>query len=138
MRAQGSVELLIILSGVMLALLVIISTAYAQLYSFQGRMGAGWAQAGVNELADAAARVYSSGPGSSARVFLEVPDNVEPGRVFVREHVINIGVKTSAGTRDINARTSAPVEGALPTQPGGSWINVVAYEGKVVISPESA
>ncbi len=138
MRAQGSVELLIILSGVMLVLLVIISTAYDQLASYQTRTSIGWAQVGVDELADAAARVYSSGPGSSERVFLNMPDNTEPDRVFVRERTINIGLKTGSGTRDINARVRVPVEGNLPAESGGFWMNVVAYEGKVRISPESA
>ena len=138
MRAQGSVELIIILSGVMLILLVITSTAYEQLASYQRGMEIGWAQVGVNELADAAARVYSSGPGSSERVFLNMPENLEPSRIFIRERTINIGVRTSLGVRDINARTSAPVEGSLPAKSGGFWMDVLAYEGKVGISPESA
>jgi hypothetical protein len=136
MRAQASVELLIILAIAMTLLGAIIMSGSRQLQHGQTMLRLTQARASVNDLAHAADAVYREGEGSVRKVSVTIPDGVAPDRIFVDGKFINIGVYVEGGDSDVNAISIAELKGSLPTAPGTYWIFVGAKSGCVAIGAD--
>ena len=133
MKAQASVELLIILAIAMAMLGAIIATGSKQLNHGQTMLRLTQARAGVNDLAHAADLVYREGEGSVRKVRVTIPDGVAPERIFIDGRFINIGVFVEGGESDVNAMSTAQLKGSLPDSPGTYWIYAGERSGCVVI-----
>ncbi|MFH1447762.1 MAG: hypothetical protein ABIG39_02770 [Candidatus Micrarchaeota archaeon] len=136
MKAQASVELLIILAITMTFLGAIIMSGTKQLQHGQTMLRLTQARAAVNDISHAADIVYKEGDGSVRKVRITIPDGVAPERVFVDGRFVNIGVYVEGGDSDVNAMSIAELNGALPAQPGTYWIFVAAMEGCVVVGAD--
>ncbi len=136
MRAQASVELLIILAIAMTLLGVIITSGSRELEHGQTMLRLTQARSAVNDVAHAADVVYREGEGAVRKVRVTIPDGVSPERVFVDGGIVNIGVYVSGGESDVNAMSIAELKGALPYESGTYWVYVKALKGCVVVGPE--
>jgi hypothetical protein len=136
MKAQASVELLIILAIAMTLLGAIIVSGSRQMAHGQTMLRLTQARSAVNDLANAADVVYREGEGSVRKVSVTIPDAVAPDKVFVDGKFINIGVYVEGGETDVNALSVAELFGELPKTPGTYWVFVGAKGGCVVIGTE--
>jgi hypothetical protein len=136
MRAQASVELLIILAIAMTLLGVVITTGSEQLSHGQTMLRLTQARAAVNDIAQASDVVYKEGEGSVRKIRITIPDGVVPDRVFVDGRMVNIGLYVKGGDSDVNAMSIAEMSGALPSEAGTYWIFVGARDGCVVVGPD--
>lgn len=136
MKAQASVELLIILAIAMTLLGAIITSGSRQLQHGQTMLRLTQARSAVNDLAHAADVVYSEGEGSVRKVRVTIPDGVAPDRIFVDGRFINIGVYVEGGDSDVNAMSMAQLKGSLPDSPGTYWIYVGNNNGCVAIGAD--
>ncbi|MCX6775910.1 MAG: hypothetical protein NT130_03630 [Candidatus Micrarchaeota archaeon] len=134
-RAQGAIELLVILAMIALAGLVIYSTSQNTLAESSKALIVSQARATVNDLSSAASEVYSEGVGARRKVYITIPEGVDSSKVYVNNTMINIGLKIGGQTSDINTQTSMRLlQGSdFPTTPGGYWVDVVAKNGYVLI-----
>jgi len=133
LRAQGAIELLIILAMIAAAGLIIYSTSQNKFAESNKALIVSQARATVNDLSSAASEVYSEGVGAKRKVYIVIPEGVS--NVSVNNTMINIRLKIEGQISDINTQTSMRlVQGSdFPTTPGGYWVNVVAKNGYVLI-----
>ena len=132
-RGQASTELLVIL-----AIMLIVFAGVIALTS-QGTADIGRvrsqrdARASVDDLARAADLVYFQGKGARRQVFVKLPSDYDPGASYIQNDTILIRV----GGTDYAATSKAPMQGQLPTAPGGSMVWVVSNGTYVIISNSS-
>jgi len=135
LRAQGAIELLVILAMIATVGLIIYSASQNTLAGSNKALIVSQARATVNDLSSAASEVYSEGVGAKRKIYIVIPEGVDPSRVYVNNTVINIGLKIEGQTSDINTQTGMRLlQGSdFPTSPGGYWVEVVAKNGYVLI-----
>jgi hypothetical protein len=135
-KAQGAMELLILLALITFVGLIIYSSSQTSLSQSNKLLITSQARATVNDLASAASEVYSEGVGARRKVYVTIPEGVDSARVYANNTMINIGLNLSPNTTtDINTQTTMRVvQGAdFPTTPGSYWVYVTAQEGYVII-----
>lgn len=133
MRGQASVELLIILSVSLVALAAIVSFAYQEMDNAKTAENISKTQLALNSVADASEQVWSEGVGSQRLVQIDLPEGIAGERVFIDDHLLNIGVHTPNGVTDVNAYSKALLQGTLPNESGVRFVYVQAAEGFVFI-----
>jgi hypothetical protein len=138
MKAQASVELLVILAIAMTMLGAIIASGSQEMGHGQTMLRLTQAREAANDITHSADVVYKEGDGSVRKVRVTIPDGVAPDRVFVDGRFVNIGVYVEGGESDVNAMSVAQLNGSLPTSPGTYWIYVGAREGCVVVGADIA
>ncbi len=137
MRAQSSVEVIIILTGLMLVLGIMLDAGGIRLSDTRTYADAEIARAGINGIASAADEVYSEGAGSERLVQLVLPTTTVAGASFVDGRLLGIQLQGPRGPMDINAQSSAPLQGTLPDVAGEHTVRVRAVQGSVVIGKTS-
>ncbi|MDO8339322.1 MAG: hypothetical protein Q7T16_01555 [Candidatus Burarchaeum sp.] len=137
MRAQSSVEVIIILTGLMLVLGIMLDAGGIRLSDTRTYADAEIARAGINGIASAADEVYSEGAGSERLVQLVLPATVVKGASFVDGNLLGVQIRGPRGPMDINAQSSAPLQGSLPDVAGEHTVRVRAVQGAVVIGKTS-
>jgi hypothetical protein len=136
MRAQSSVEVIIILAGVLIVLAFIYAASQEQLTQSGNQVRVSQARLSVALLASAAQEAYSEGPGSVRTVSVTIPEGNVGSRTGVfNQSMINIGLYVGNSTSDINEMVPfVLVQGAnFPTQPGTYSVNVRSFEGYVML-----
>jgi len=137
MKAQASVELLMILVALLLVLGVVLEVSGGRLRDAQAYADVKIAQNGIDNIAAAADEAYSDGSGSERTVKLILPSKVVAGRSFVEGNLLGVGIETAEGITDLNARSDAPLQGSLPDAQGEYTVRVRAMEGYVLIGESS-
>lgn len=134
-KAQGAIELLVLLALIAVAGLVIYSSSQTNLSQSKRALITSQARAAVNDLATAASQVYSEGFGAKRMVYITIPEGTISSRVYANNSIINIGVSIDSTITDINTQTTMKVvQGAdFPTTPGSYWVPVTARAGYVLI-----
>ena len=137
MKGQTSVEVIIILTGLMLVLGIMLDAGGVRLSDTRTYADAEIAGAGINGIASAADEVYAEGAGSERLVKLVLPATVVTGASFVDGNLLGIQLQGPRGPMDINAYSSAPLQGSLPDVAGEHAVRVRAVQGAVVIGKTS-
>ncbi len=130
-KGQAAVELVLILAAAFLILTIIVILANQQLGYSRESLRHATAQASLNDIARAAEEVAREGPGSARKVPITVPDGVLGNDSFVAGHLLNWRLQTANGVTDVNAYSSAQMQGSLPTAGASVW--VIAREGYVFV-----
>ncbi|MFA6048331.1 MAG: hypothetical protein WC792_00075 [Candidatus Micrarchaeia archaeon] len=131
-RAQSSVELLVLFAIGIAALAIIVTSSQTALLSSEDAVRFSQAKSAASSLAQAADEVYSEGPGAKKQVYITVPAGTVSASV--QNTSINLRVRIGGGFSDANAQTSETVIGNIPTDPGTYRLWVVATEdGRVSI-----
>lgn len=126
-KAQSSLEFLVILAVALVIFLAIVTTSQDQLTKINITKSEKTSKATVDTIAAAAEDVYSQGIGARKRVFVEFPDGYSPVSSFVKNRTINLNFLGS----DITASTPFDVYGVLPAVTGSTWVWVIS-EGNIV------
>ncbi|VVC03879.1 Uncharacterised protein [Candidatus Burarchaeum australiense] len=137
LRAQASVEIIIILASLLLVFGLILNAAGLRLGDTRTFADNEMTGAGVSGIAAAADEVYAEGVGSQRLVKLSLPASVVQGRSFVDGHLLGVQLLNARGPTDINARAGAPMQGSLPDTPGDHQVRVKAAQGFVIIGETS-
>ena len=137
MRAQSSVEVIIILTGLMLVLGIMLDAGGIRLSDTRAYADGQMVQSGISEIASAADTVYNEGAGSERQVKLVLPATVVTGASFVDGNLVGAQLQGPRGPMDINAKSSAPLQGSLPDVAGEHTVRVRAVQGAVVIGKTS-
>jgi hypothetical protein len=129
MKGQGAIELIIILAVSLIILFFIISISNQQVNQLTATKIRSEAKSTVDDLARAAKEVYYQGPGASKKVFVRIPEGIDPTKTIIANKTINLNVLGS----DIPTRVDVDVQGSLPSIPGDYFVWVSALEGYVLI-----
>ncbi|QLJ53366.1 MAG: hypothetical protein Sv326_1191 [Candidatus Fermentimicrarchaeum limneticum] len=134
-KAQAAIELTIIASVMLIVLLFIFEFGETKILESASILQVSEARNTVDRLAKAATEVHNEGVGAKRKVYITIPDRVNPDRVFVDNSTITIGVYVGNGTSDISSRVNLAVKkgGYFPTSPGSYWVWVAGKEGYVQI-----
>ncbi|MBU2100132.1 hypothetical protein KKG83_05800 [Candidatus Micrarchaeota archaeon] len=128
-KAQASVELLIILAVSMIALGLIFAASNNEITGINSAKANSDAKNTVEKIAGTAKEVYVSGQGTKKQIFILIPSGVDESKSSVSDKTIRLNVN---GT-DLIAETTVEVTGSIPTTAGGHWIWITAYPGYVFI-----
>ncbi|MFH1895475.1 MAG: hypothetical protein ABIJ74_02755 [archaeon] len=128
-KAQASVELLVILAVSMVAIGLILVTSNNEITGINSAKANSDAQNTVNKIARTAEEVFVSGPGTTKQIFVVIPSGVDETKTSVSDKTVRINVN---GT-DLIAESKTELSGSIPTEPGGHWVWITAFEGYVVI-----
>jgi len=137
LRAQSSVEVIILLTGLMLVLGIMLDAGGVRLSDTRTYADAEIARAGIKGIASASDEVYAEGAGSERLVKLVLPATIVVGASFVDGNLLGIQLQGPRGPMDINAQSSAPLQGSLPDVAGEHTVRVRAVQGAVIIGKSS-
>ncbi|NYZ79107.1 hypothetical protein H0N99_03075 [Candidatus Micrarchaeota archaeon] len=134
-KAQSAVELLVIISLIMVVLLIIFEFAMTKINESISMSQTSEARNTVDRLARAVVEVSNEGVGARRKIYITIPDRVNPNRIIIANTAITIGIYVQNGTSDISAPTGFPVVGGsyFPTTPGSYWVWVVSRQGYVQV-----
>lgn len=128
MKAQAALEYLFVASFIIVATITVFY--YALIYSSDS-IRVSQTQDAVNSISKAADFVYSMGEGSSYKILISLPENIENSSVS--KNIISIKLKTSSGFSDVIAITKANLNGTLPKTGGVYSILLNMTGGNVTI-----
>jgi hypothetical protein len=133
MRAQATIEWMIILSVSILILAVMLSFNGDNYSFFENNLKASQAKASLNDLKRAVDFVYSQGEGARTRLLVTVPSssNISVRTLDGGSGEIRAAVWVSGKREDFDVYTSANLTGSLPTL-SGSYCMDVWYTGGLV------
>ncbi|MFH1586712.1 MAG: hypothetical protein ABID38_02555 [Candidatus Diapherotrites archaeon] len=129
MKAQTSIEMLIIVAVSLVVLVAVVAFAGDQIGTINQHTDSDKAQKSVEDLRDAVREVYAEGMGAKKPVFIEIPHSIDPTRTGLEGEAIVINIAGS----DFIAETGITLAGSIPTEPGGHNVWVEAREGFVFI-----
>ena len=130
MRAQVSVEYLIVVGIGLLLLTPVILYATSLLFSSKKELRIELAEDAVESLAEAADWVYSLGPPSRMELTIYIPEKVN--ETLIENHTILM--KLEDYPSPISTTTKANVTGNIPVENGYYKVLVIAEENCVNIS----
>ncbi len=133
MRAQATLEWIIILSLALFVLAVMLSMNQDNLRFFQTNVKAGNIKSTLNDLKNSADFVYSQGSGARSRLFLNIPaaSNFTVSTVEGGKGLIRASINISGSYEVFDVYTEANLTGSLPQAAGGYCVDVVCL-GEVV------
>jgi hypothetical protein len=134
-KAQAAVELTVIASLMMILLFLLFEFGETKINESTSMLQVSEARNTVDRLAKAVTEVRNEGVGARRKVYVKIPDRVNPNRILIGNTTITLGVYTLNGTSDINAATDFTVVqgGFFPTAPGTYWVWVISRQGYVQI-----
>ncbi len=130
MKAQVSVEYLIIVGIALLLLTPVILYATQLLFSSKKELRINLAEDTVESLAEAADWVYSLGPPSRMELTIYIPEKVN--EILIENHTILM--RLEGHPSPISTTTKANVTGNIPIENGYYKVWVIAEENYVNIS----
>jgi hypothetical protein len=126
---QVSVEFLQILAVSLLVLMLFLAISQNTQSDINQVKESSDAQNTISDIAGAAKEVYAQGLGAKKKVYVTIPDGVEPEKTYVANKSIRLNVAGS----DYTGLETFDMHGTIPTNPGGHWIWVVSEGNKVRI-----
>ena len=129
MRAQTSVEFLVILAVSVTILAIVLAVAYEQFTTLQITKGNADARNSVDVLKAAATEVYAQGEGSRKQVFVRLPPEYQGADSYVANRTISMKVRGN----DVASTTDFDVYGSLPGTSGGHFVWVISEGNRVRI-----
>ena len=131
MKGQSSIEYLVIIGIVIIAISVVANLAWQE-NEISTRVYK--ANIAVNSIASTADNLYAQGPGSKTTLHVIVPSGYSSSGSSIGNKQIVFSVNTPGGDMDIFAVTKANISGSPPTGPGMKIIVLETIEGYVNIS----
>jgi len=134
-KAQLAVELTVIASAIMLVLFLLFVFGQTKLNENASIASVSEARDSVDRLAKAAIEVHTEGVGARRKIYITIPDKVNPNRVMIGNGTITMGVYVENGTTDVSSPVGFTVVqgGYFPTTPGSYWVWVISRTGYVQI-----
>lgn len=135
-KAQAAVELIVVVAAIMLVLSVLFEFSQTNLNENISLIQLSQARNTVNSLAEAASEVHNEGVGARMKVYITIPDGVNPNRIIIGNGTITIGVYVANGTSDVSSTQlgfTIVQGGFFPTTPGSYWVWVIGKQGYVQI-----
>jgi len=134
-KAQAAIEITIIASVMLIVLLFLFEFGETKILENASVVQVSEARNTVDMLAKAAIEVHNEGVGAKRKVYITIPDRVDPNRVLINNNTITLGVYVGDGTSDISSEVNFQVRkgGYFPTTPGNYWLWVISKEGYVQI-----
>jgi len=130
-RGQSSVELLVLFSVGLAIVLIIITANQQTFFSLNSQYDSEKARAVVNDIADAAERVYSQGVGAKTRIYVSIPPLVN--EINISGNVVDIELLSGDSHRNIYRTFNFNVEGNLTKEEGNYWVLVESKNGYVSV-----
>jgi len=127
-RGQSTVELFMVLAISIIALGLVYSLYADQIFAASSTKETALARATVQKVVDAANMVYYSGAGSTARVFVEIPETADLTQSEIVGRSVALRLK---GGGDVVATADTNISGAWKPITGKYFFYVV-YDGNVV------
>ena len=132
-KGQASAELLIILAISLIALTAIFSFSNSSLSELNRQKLVQTAQSSVDSAKEAANDVYRQGVGATKQVFFVVPSGVEAQGSGISGNTFVLRLLGS----DVYAKTDVNLSGSVPTNQGGHWVTLTAFENFVAVGTQS-
>jgi len=134
-RCQASAEFVIVLGIALIVLLSILAfnqktftTSYTQFQSAK-------AQVALDDIANAAERLYQQGTGSKTRIFITMPNEVQFS--LISNNTLRINMFAGTTNRDFYRGLPFNVTGTVPVAEGGYWLSLEARKDSVVVMIEN-
>ena len=131
MKAQGSLELLLLFAGALIALAVVASVLPTEAIGSQAIREREIAKSSTTIVVNAADEVYLAGDGASQYVWVDVPQSANFGSSFIGapDYELNWSKRKTADINvlsegDVTASSHAPMCGKWPSAPGRFRIRV--------------
>ncbi|MFA5108122.1 MAG: class III signal peptide-containing protein [Candidatus Micrarchaeia archaeon] len=131
MKAQGSLELLLLFAGALIALSVVVAVLPSEAIGSQAIREKEIAKSSASIVANAADEVYLAGDGASQYVWVDMPESTNFNGSFIgapsyelnwsKRKTTNINVLSEG---DMSAGSHAPICGKWPSTPGRHRIKV--------------
>ncbi|MCX6775909.1 MAG: hypothetical protein NT130_03625 [Candidatus Micrarchaeota archaeon] len=134
-KAQMAVELTVIASAIMLVLFILFEFGQTKINENVAITQVSEARNTVDRLAKAAIEVNTEGVGARRKIYVTIPDRVNPNRILIGNGTITIGVYIGDGTTDVSSPVGFTIAqgGYFPTTPGSYWVWVISRQGYVQI-----
>jgi hypothetical protein len=134
-RAQAAIELTLIASLMLMVLFILFEFGETKIIESASVLQVSEARNTVDRLAKAAIEVRNEGVGARRKIYVTIPDRVNPDRILIGNYTITIGVYVKDNTSDISNQLTFPVVkgGYFPTTPGSYWVWVINKQGYVQI-----
>jgi len=134
-KAQAAVELTIITAFMMMVLFLLFEFGQTKINENTSVIQVSQARNTVDRLARAAVEVHTEGVGARRKIYVTIPDTVNPTRVMIGNGTITLGVYVANGTSDVSSQVGFTIAqgGYFPTTPGSYWVWVISRQGYVQI-----
>jgi hypothetical protein len=134
-KAQAAVEMTVLAALLILVLFLLFEFGENKLIESASVLQVSQARNVVDTLAKAAVDVCNEGVGARKKIYITIPDRLNPSRILIGNNTITIGVYVSNGTTDVSSIVNCPVAqgGFFPSTPGSYWVWVISRTGYVQI-----
>jgi len=130
MKAQASVELLVILSVLLIVFSTVSFVAQEQYQESQMNLDAVKAKNALRTMLSAASDVYSQGEGATSRVYVDIPGRIESAEVGQR--FLKYRMDLAGRIQDVMEPSDMCLTGYIPGEAGGQWVQVESRGGCVM------
>jgi len=136
MRAQATVEWVVVISFAILILAVMLSFNEDNYLSFRSNVKVSNVKATLNDLKNAADFVYSQGSGAKTRLHATIPyeTNITITTLSDGKGQIQAVIKVKGGEQYFDVYTDGNLTGSLPSKAGEYCVDVECLEGAVSIT----
>ena len=132
MKAQVSIEYLIIVSVAIMILLPLIIYVNEMIRNYNEETKISLAKNAVKKLGESADWVYSQGEPAKMETEVYFPEGI--AQTSLENNTILLRMKVLSGTSDVYYSTISPLNGSIPSIPGYYTISLVSYQNYVNIS----
>lgn len=134
-KAQAAVEMMVLAAILLLVLFLLFEFGENRLIESASILQVSQARNAVDTLAKAATDVCNEGVGARKKIYVTIPDRVNPSRILIGNKTITLGVYAGNGTSDVSSIVNCPVAqgGFFPTTPGSYWVWVISRTGYVQV-----
>jgi hypothetical protein len=132
-KAQTSIELIVILSLMLSIFIVIVVSNNNMLSTSTSRLNQDKANSALDDISNAANSVYQQGTGAKTRVYVSVPQSAFNSTVFNKTIKLQMYVKGQR-IQTVYRLFDFDINGTLPNSSGSYWVDVEAYDSYVNMS----
>jgi len=134
-KAQAAVELMVVTAFMMMVLFLLFEFGQTKINENTSVIQVSQARNTVDRLARAAVEVHTEGVGARRKIYVTIPDMVNPNRIMIGNGTITLGVYVANGTSDVSSQVGFTIVqgGYFPTTPGSYWVWIISRQGYVQI-----
>ena len=133
MKAQTSLEIIMILALMLTVFLAIIVSNSGVMSTLSARLNEDKARVALDQMADAATSVYEQGSGAKTRVYVSLPSSVFNSSVANETLVLSV-YTSGDNAQDVYRLLGINVSGTIPNASGNYWVNAESFEHYVNMS----
>ncbi len=129
-RGQGATELLIILGVGLAVLIILFQFSSDSLFGYSSSFRDRQAQEALNQIKHSSELLYQQGNGAKTKVYITLPEGIESAVISNT----TISILFSNGNT-IYENFDFSVDGTLPINSGGHWVDLLTLNSIVYVSP---